>query len=136
VKWLVGFCQIFRRAAVENLLYDEMAVAEDRDFSLEVGRRWRLVICGDLRLAHYRDTESRSAYPTQAKRAAFALGRSFAKRRVSPRDWPFIIWTFVGEMIIDLLAIARRPSLDNCRTLMWRATGFVRGFVSVRPQSV
>ena len=130
VKWLPGFCQIFRRSAVEGLRYDELAVVEDRDFSMEVGRRWRLAICGQLRLAHLFDPQGRHRQAVQVRRAAFGLGRSYAKRKRTG-DWGFICRTVAGEFLIDLLILLRKPSWQNVKTPFYRLDGFFSGFSSL-----
>ena len=132
VKWLPGFCQAFRREAVQGLSYDEHAVVEDRDFSMEVGRRWRLVICGDLHLEHRYDPQGRHSHTAQIGRAAFGLGRSFAKRRRYSKDWLTIFHVLIGEFVIDLIVIARRPTWQNFATPVARIRGYCSGLLSLR----
>jgi glycosyltransferase involved in cell wall biosynthesis len=135
VKWLPGFCQIFRREAIEGLFYDEDTPAEDRDFSLQVGSRCRLVVCGDLRLAHYQDREGRGSATAATRQAAFGLGRSFAKRRRSYGDWLRTVHNIVGELLIDTLVAVCRPSWLRCKIAIVRVTGFVAGLNSLRRDS-
>jgi glycosyltransferase involved in cell wall biosynthesis len=130
VKWLPGFCQIFRREAVEGLYYDEAIIVEDRDFSMQVGERWRLAICGDLHVRHLRDGESRYPNHVQTWRASFGLGRSFAKRRQRALDWISIFHVLAGEVLIDVLALFARPSLVALKLPVWRVNGFVSGLGS------
>lgn len=132
VKWLPGFCQIFRRRAIEGLRYDEEIVVEDRDFSMEVGRHWRLLISGDLKIKHHLAPEARHDDAKQVWRAAFGLGRSFAKRRQGWRDWVAIFQVPAGELLIDLMVLARYPSKFNFRVLKRRLEGYVEGFVTYR----
>jgi glycosyltransferase involved in cell wall biosynthesis len=134
IKWLPGFCQIFRRAAVEGLQYDEQIIVEDRDFSMRVGERWRLGIQGDLHLEHLRDGEARYPSHVQTWRASFGLGRSFAKRRESIRDWFEIVHVLLGEILIDLFVVVAKPSLMNLKVPLWRVHAFVSGFASWRTQ--
>lgn len=132
VKWLPGFCQIFRRSAIAGLRYDEEVVVEDRDFSMEVGRRWRLVISGDLKIKHHLAPEARHEDAKQIWRAAFGLGRSFAKRRQGWRDWVAIVKVPAGELLIDLMVLARHPSKFNFRVMKKRLEGYVEGFWTYR----
>jgi cellulose synthase/poly-beta-1,6-N-acetylglucosamine synthase-like glycosyltransferase len=132
VKWLPGFCHAFRREAIQSLSYDEHAVVEDRDFSMEVGRRWRLVICGDLHLEHRYDPQGRHSPTAQIGRAAFGLGRSFAKRRRYGKDWLTIFHVLVGECLIDLIVIARWPTWQNCKIPVARVRGYFSGLLSLR----
>jgi glycosyltransferase involved in cell wall biosynthesis len=135
VKWLPGFCQIFRRSAIRGLQYDEKIIVEDRDFSMEVGRTHRLLISGDLKVQHLRDDEARHPNHVQTWRASFGLGRSFAKRRRAFRDWFTIVHVLLGEIIIDVIVAVGRPSLVNCKVPVWRLNGFVSGFASYRSGS-
>ncbi len=132
VKWLPGFCQIYRRAAVAGLTYDEKIVVEDRDFSMQVGDKWKLLICGDLHLSHLQDDQARYSSPRQTWRAAFGLGRSFAKRRQSGFDWVRAGHVLAGEFLIDLLLTVRKPSLTSWKILCSRINGFVAGLTSLR----
>lgn len=132
VKWLPGFCQIFRRRATEGLRYDEEVVVEDRDFSMEVGRQWRLVIDGDLKIKHHLAPEARHDDAKQIWRAAFGLGRSFAKRRQGWRDWVAIVKVPAGELLIDLMVLARHPTKFNFRVMKRRLEGYVEGFRTYR----
>lgn len=135
VKWLPGFCQIFRKSAIQGLRYDEKIIVEDRDFSMEVGRRNRLLISGDLKIQHLRDEEARHPNHVQTWRASFGLGRSFAKRRSAFKDWFTIAHVLAGEILIDLAVAIGRPSVINCKVPVWRLNGFVSGFASYRGES-
>jgi hypothetical protein len=102
---------------------------------MEVGRKHRLLIDGDLKVQHLRDSEARHPNYFQTWRASFGLGRSFAKRRRAFRDWFTIVHIVAGEILIDLLVAAGRPSIGNCKVPVWRLNGFVSGFASYRSQS-
>lgn len=130
VKWLPGFCQFFRRAAVEGLRYDEKIIVEDRDFSMKVGETWTLLMCGDLELEHHVDDEGRHAHAFQVWRAAFGLGRSFAKRKRSIGDVFSAVRVFFGELLIDLLILIRRPNRKNFDVTWLRMKGFLQGYLS------
>lgn len=132
VKWLPGFCQFFRAEAVRGLFYDEMIIVEDRDFSMQVGEKWRLMIRGDLHLRHLRDGEARHPNHVQTWRASFGLGRSFAKRRRYVTDWFTIFHVLAGEVLIDVLSLVARPSLVALKLPMWRVNGFLSGLGSFR----
>jgi glycosyltransferase involved in cell wall biosynthesis len=133
VKWLPGFCQIFPRRSINGLTYDEGTnAAEDRDFSMEVGRRWRLLICGQLHLVHDQDDEERMASAMGVRRAAFGLGRSFVKRSCSTQDYLKIAQIMIGEFVIDLVASLARPSWKNWQVIVLRLQGFFWGLTSLR----
>jgi glycosyltransferase involved in cell wall biosynthesis len=133
VKWLPGFCQIYRREAIGNFLYDEKLstyAGEDKDFSLQVGKRWRLVLCGDLDLAHHRDLQARASEARWFWESGFGAGRSFAKRRRNMSDLVTIAWSMSGELVVDLLAAARRPCLTSLKIPFSRQRGLFAGLAS------
>jgi glycosyltransferase involved in cell wall biosynthesis len=132
VKWLPGFCQFFRREAIRGLTYDEQIIVEDRDFSMRVGDKWRLLISGDLCLQHLRDGEARHPNHIQTWRASFGLGRTFAKRRRSHLDWFTMAHVLAGELVIDCLVATRSPSVTNAKVPFWRVKGFLQGLSSLR----
>jgi glycosyltransferase involved in cell wall biosynthesis len=135
VQWLPGFCQIFRQEAIGDLQYDEVIEVEDRDFSMEVGRRWRLLVVGELKLAHRRDDEARYSNVRQTWRASFGLGRSFAKRSRSFADRLQAVHVLVAEFVLDVLVAIARPSADNWRLPMTRANAFLAGYRSLKASS-
>lgn len=133
VYWLPGFCQMYRKTAIEGLLYDEHSVTEDRDFSMDVAERgWRLMLCGDMALQHLWDAEARLPPSRQARRAAFGLGRSFMKRKRKLSDWWLIVYTLFGEFVIDMAVLIRRPTMENLRTPGRRIDGYLLGLSSFR----
>ncbi len=130
VKWLPGFCQIFRREAIEGLRYDEKIIVEDRDFSMRVGDSWRLIISGDLRLRHLMDGEGRHSQAFQTWRAAFGLGRIYRKRQRSAADRIAAVQVAAGELLIDFLVVLRQPRLQNFDVAWMRLKGFCQGYAS------
>jgi glycosyltransferase involved in cell wall biosynthesis len=132
VKWLPGFCQIFRRSVIRGMLYNEQVVVEDREFSMRVGDHARLVIAGDLKLAHKMDSSARHPNHKQTWRAAFGLGYIFASRMQSMRDWLSVVSVLVGEAAIDLAILVLRPSTENVKVLAYRSKGFLQGFAKGR----
>jgi hypothetical protein len=133
IGWLPGFCQFYRREAVAHLSCDEDVIGgDDRDLSMQVGRRWRLVISGDLELQHLQDVQARFPAVRQLWRVAFGMGRSFAKNRRSRADAWTIARYLAGELLIDLLAAIRRPSLRNLQIVAARQHGYIAGLVSLR----
>jgi glycosyltransferase involved in cell wall biosynthesis len=132
VHWLPGFCQIFRREAIGDLKYDEVIEVEDRDFSMNVARHWRLAIIGDLKIEHRRDEEARYDNVRQTWRASFGLGRSFAKRRESFFDSFRAAHLVAGEFVLDVLTAVAKPSPANWRLPFTRVNAFVAGYRSLR----
>lgn len=134
VKWLPGFCQIFRRSMVEGMRYHEQVEVEDREFSMRVGDKSRLLIWGDLQLAHKQDTQARHSPWRQTWRAAFGLGHSFASRSRSWRDWITIVHVPVGELIIDVMMLMSRPSAEGMKVGLYRIKGYFAGLNSARSE--
>ncbi len=131
VGWLPGFCQIYRRAALEGIFCDEGVIGgDDRDLSMQVGKGWRLVLAGHLKLQHLQDMQSRFAPLPQLWRVAYGMGRSLDKGRRSLADSWLIGWYLVAELLIDLLAWVRRPSMLNLRIAIVRQRGYVAGLAS------
>ena len=82
VGLLPGFCMIYRRSVVGNLRFDELIptyAGEDRDFSMQMGWRSRLLICGDLHLSHHAALQGRDSELARNFQSAFGMGRRFAK---------------------------------------------------------
>lgn len=133
VGLLHGFCMIFRRCAVGNLRFDELIptyAGEDRDFSMRVGWRWRLLICGDLRLHHHATPQGRDSDLERNFQSAFGMGRRFAKYSRGGRDYPKLIITFLGDFLIDVMFLFSRPGRMNFLTLFVRTKGFFAGLWS------
>ena len=90
IGWLPGFGMIYRRTAVEGLRFDELLPTyggEDRDYSMRVGERSRLLICGDLHLQHHYATEGRNDGLIRLRECSFGAGRRFAKYGHGFRDY-------------------------------------------------
>jgi len=141
VGWLPGFCQIFRREAIEGLRYDEhervvrgfrCIAVEDRDFSMIVARKWRLVVIGDLLMEHRRDDEARVSNLPMTWRATYGLGRCFAIRSRSFRDRVRAVHVVAAEFALDVLTAMAKPSGENRRIPLLRATAFWAGYQSAK----
>jgi glycosyltransferase involved in cell wall biosynthesis len=133
VGWLPGFCMIFRRAAVLGLSFDEglpTYAGEDKEFSMAVGERWRLMLRTDLRVAHHRSPTSRDDEANRTYQVGFGMGRGFARRVRGLRDYLGAFRYSVGETLIQLLRFLRRPSLERLRVLGALPRGLVDGFAS------
>ena len=133
VGLLPGFCMIFRRRALEDLCFDELIptyAGEDRDFSMQVGWRSRLLICGDLRLRHHATLQGRDSELKRNFQSAFGMGRRFVKYSRGTRDDLRAIGTFLGDLVIDLIFLLRYPTRLNVRTTLTRISGFFHGLRS------
>ena len=133
VGLLPGFCMIFRRCAVGNLRFDELIptyAGEDRDFSMQVGWRWRLLICGDLRLHHHATPQGRDSDLKRNFQSAFGMGRRFVKYSRGRRDDLRLVATFLGDFAIDLMFLLRCPTRVNLLTTLTRIRGFFAGLRS------
>jgi glycosyltransferase involved in cell wall biosynthesis len=112
IGWLPGFCMIYRQAALEGLWFDELLPTyggEDRDFSMRVGERHRLLFCGDLRIEHHYTRECRDDSFNRLRESSFGAGRRFAKYGRGFRDYLTMARTFAGDFLVDLVALVRSP---------------------------
>ncbi len=133
VRWLSGFCMIYRRAAVAGLSFDEMLPTyggEDRDFSMLVARNWRLALCGDLRLWHHCTQQGRDSDVGRMFQTAFGVGRRFGKYRKGWPDFIVIAQSFIGDLLVDILAFLARPSGNSFLIIFARVRGFFHGLIS------
>jgi glycosyltransferase involved in cell wall biosynthesis len=133
VGLLPGFCMIFRRSAVGDLRFDELIptyAGEDRDFSMRVGWRSRLLICGDLRLYHHTAPQGRDSDLTRNFQSAFGMGRRFVKYSRGGLDDLRLVATFLGDFAIDLMVLVSRPARVNLLTTLTRIKGFFAGLRS------
>jgi len=134
VKWLSGFCMIYRRAAIGGLRFDEKLPTyggEDRDFSAAIGSQWRLLLCGDLHLRHHCTKEGRDSDVDRVFETGFGVGRRFAKCARTPRDYAVVVRSFLGDLLVDVLAFLARPSRYTFLTAFARASGFFQGLTSL-----
>jgi glycosyltransferase involved in cell wall biosynthesis len=130
VGWLPGFCMFYRREAIGELLFEEglgTYAGEDRDFSMAVGTRWKLVVCGDLMVEHHPDGEGRLAPAQWTWRIGYGLGRSFRKRARTLRDAFRIAMFMLSELLIDVAGIVRRLSPQAAQTALARQRGIIAG---------
>jgi len=130
---LHGFCMIYRRRALGNLRFDELIPTyggEDRDFSMQVGWKWRLLICGDLILQHHSSPDGRDTELARNFQSAFGSGRRFAKYSSGALDFLILIVTFLGDSAIDAANLLSRPTRMNLKTLFVRIHGFFAGLGS------
>jgi glycosyltransferase involved in cell wall biosynthesis len=135
VGWLAGFCMIYRRDAVEGLEFDEELPTyggEDRDFSIQVGKRWRLLLWGDLRLQHHGSIEGRGSDVDRMRQNSFGAGRRFAKEARSPSDRFVFARTILGDLVVDTLSLLSSPSWDRVLISRARIQGLIEGMRSVR----
>jgi glycosyltransferase involved in cell wall biosynthesis len=133
VGLLPGFCMVFRRSAIGNLRFDELIptyAGEDRDFSMQVGWRRRLLICGDLHLQHHATLQARDPEIDRNFQSAFGMGRRFAKYSRGSRDRLTLATTFLGDFAIDLMFLLSRPGRMNLLTTLTRIRGFFEGLRS------
>ena len=135
VGWLAGFCMIYRRAAVEGLEFDEDLPTyggEDRDFSIQVGKNWRLLLCGDLQLQHHGSAEGRDSSAERMLQNSFGAGRRFAKQPRTLRDRFVMARTLLGDLVVDTLSLLSSPSWDRASISPARIRGLILGIRSVR----
>jgi hypothetical protein len=125
---------LYRREALAGLSFDEGLPTyggEDRDFSMLVGARSRLVLCADLKLSHHYAPTSRTVGSARVREMVFGMGRSFAKRARGPSDYITVARWFVVETVIGILTWLRHPSRDRAQALAALPTGLVAGLQSL-----
>src|SRR5207302_2032670 len=130
VGWLSGFCMIYRRSAIAGLEFDRKLPTyggEDRDFSLQVARRARLMLCGDLELRHHYSAETRDDDVERVYQTGFGVGRRFAKYARGLADYWTVAKSFLGDLAVDLLVFAARPSRLTFHSIFARTSGFFEG---------
>jgi glycosyltransferase involved in cell wall biosynthesis len=134
VKWLSGFCMIYRRTAIGDLRFDEKLPTyggEDRDFSAVIGGQWRLLLCGDLHLQHHCTKEGRDSEVDRVFETGFGTGRRFAKYARTPWDYVIVTRSFLGDLVVDVLAFVAHPSRYSFLTTFARVSGFFHGLTSL-----
>jgi glycosyltransferase involved in cell wall biosynthesis len=142
VGFFYGFCMIYRRAAVEGILFDEVLPTyggEDRDFSFRVSQNWILLICGDLHVRHRRSEQSRDSLAKRMYQAGFGAGRTFAKYCTRSLDYADLAWWMFSEFLIDIFAFFQNPSTQSLRLPFARVNGVVdgiRSFSAKQPATV
>jgi glycosyltransferase involved in cell wall biosynthesis len=130
VGYLAGFCMMYRAGAIRGLWFDERIPTyggEDRDYSVSVGKRWRLVLCGDLAIEHHGAQQSRDSGVERTFQAGFGIGHGFAKNASQWFDWVELGRVMVCEFITDTLAWIYRPNRDTLLMPMARWRGFISG---------
>jgi GT2 family glycosyltransferase len=135
VRWLPGFCQVYRRASIAGLLFDEDLPTyggEDLDFSLRVGERGRMVMCGALRLRHYGDATQRVSRIARIRECGFGTGRLLAKRATRRGDRGRIVGTLAGYWLLDILKALRYGSGEGFLSAFARQQGMISGLRSIR----
>lgn len=139
IGWLPGFCMIYRRAAIQGIEFDEHLPTyggEDRDFSTRVGRNWRLLFWGDLRLKHHGSFEGRDSDVYRMFQNSFGAGRRFAKGVSGFPDYMVLARTAIGDVVVDLLSFLSHPTPSRLQIPVARIRGLLQGLRSLRPNGV
>lgn len=134
VGWLGGFCMIYRREAIAGLYFDEGLPTyggEDTNFSMKVGKKWRLVLCGDLQLKHHRTITSRVNGPAQVFDTSFGTARNQLAESRTFAGVMWLLWFAVLEFGFDLVSFVRRPSRMTFNIIMARQRGLIAGIRSI-----
>lgn len=134
VGWLGGFCMLYRREAIAGLYFDEGLPTyggEDINFSKKVGKKWRLVLCGDLQLKHHRTMTSRVSGPAQVYDTSFGTARSQLFESMTFAGVMWLLWFAVLEFGFDLVSFIRRPSRMTLNIIMARQRGVIAGIRSL-----
>lgn len=135
VHWLAGFCMIYRRSMIEGLAFDEVLPTyggEDRDFSMRVGDRSKLMLSGDLQLKHLASSVHRVTGTNQIFQTAFGIGRGFRKRARNGFDTVTVVTYAIREFLVEAIAGLRHPTLRSLLAPFARMQGLVAGWMSLR----
>ena len=62
---------------------------------------------------------------------AFGTGRRFAKYARTPWDYVIVTRSFVGDLVVDVLAFVAHPSRYSFLTTFARVSGFFHGLTSL-----
>jgi len=138
VGFFYGFCMIYRRPAVAGLWFDEQLPTyggEDRDFSFRVGRRWKLVVSGDLAVEHHCSPEVRDSSLRRTWQAGYGTGRTFAKTFQHVWHYAVAVHVLAGEFAIDTLTCLLQPSRTALLVPLARGAGLLAGLWSYRPEA-
>lgn len=138
VGWLPGCCMIYRRAALAGLRFDELLptyAGEDKEFSAEVARRWRLLLVPDLHYVHHRTPAVRDAEWRRLYQVGFGMGRGFARRALRGSDVVAAVRYTIGEAMLQLLRAVRRPRRADLRAVAAVPAGVIAGLRSARAGS-
>lgn len=134
VGWLGGFCMLYRREAIGGLYFDEALPTyggEDTNFSMRVGKKWRLVLCGDLQLKHHRTMISRVNGPAQVYDTSFGTARNQLSESMTFAGVLWLLWFAVLEFGFDLVSFVRRPSRTALNIILARQRGLIAGARSI-----
>lgn len=137
VGWLPGFCMIYRSSALAGLRFDELLPTyggEDRDFSMRVGERHRLLLCGDLHIQHHYTVEGREDGLGRLSESSFGVGRRFGKYARGWRDYLTMARTFAGDFVVDVVACVRSPGPTSFLTPFVRMQACWAGMRSVKSE--
>lgn len=125
---------IYRRSAAEGLAFDEILPTyggEDRDFSMRVGDRHKLLFCGDLHLQHLSSTAHRVTGTKQVYQTAFGIGRGFRKRARGWSDRMTIATYAMREFFVEVVAGLKHPSISSLLAPFARIRGLIDGWNSL-----
>ena len=130
VGWLGGFCMLYRREAIASLYFDEGLPTyggEDTNFSMKVGKKWRLVLCGDLQLKHHRTVTSRVNGPAQVYDTSYGATRNQLSESMTFAGVMWLMWFAILEFVFDAVSFIRRPSWMTFNIISARQRGLVAG---------
>ncbi|MDQ3258362.1 MAG: glycosyltransferase, partial [Acidobacteriota bacterium] len=134
VGWLGGFCMLYRREAIANLYFDEGLPTyggEDTNFSMKVGKKWRLVLCGDLQLKHHRTVTSRVNGAAQVYDTSYGAARNQLSESMTFAGVMWLVWFAILEFVFDAVSFIRRPSWMTFNIIRARQRGLIAGIRSI-----
>jgi glycosyltransferase involved in cell wall biosynthesis len=137
IRWLPGFCMAYRRAAVGLLRFDEALPAygtEDGIFSMSVGRRWRLLMWGDLHVQHHSDPTSRCPPAEAIYGGSFSLSRNYWMQTTGGVRRLRLIRYALAEFALDIAIFFRRPGWSRLTAIAAKQRGLVSGALSTLPR--
>jgi hypothetical protein len=133
IHWLPGFCMIYRRQAVGTQRFDEVLPAygtEDGIFSMAIGRRWRLLMWGDLHVRHHADPTSRCTPAEAIYGGSFSLSRNHWLETGGAGKPLRLARYALCEFVLDLAIFLRRPNRTRVVSIAAKQLGLVKGAMS------
>lgn len=103
VRWLPGGASLWRREAVEAFRFDEWftgySYLEDVEYSLRVGRRYRLMAVPQSRIRH---ESARFSWRQQFRFGVWQVtNRIYLVRRHPELSLGWCLWSLVGQLVLN-----------------------------------
>lgn len=118
--WLFG-CGMFTQSAAIEARFDETmtgyALMHDVDYSLQVGRRWKMVVDSRARLVHHQAGGGRPDVRELARQHVLARRKLLARHRPGLGSRLAFWWTTLGEVVLSTIGVL--GGHDGMRERLW-----------------